>query len=396
MLHILNCVRDDKFIDELIEVMDASSSSVDHTFVIFSETQEYYYHNIHNTSRINILKDDEFLPLLEDNKYDAVVLHNLSSIPLQLIVEIPKSISLFWFSWGFDIYTMPYYRPFVKINLYHTLTKKYLNGTAINKIKLVHAFINSYLNRKKLQKAVNRVDYYSGVLPVEYDLMKNNKFFKAEKVVFNYFNLNSNIKEENINDPVACGNTFLIGNSCYPTNNHLDILECLYKNNLTNYKIYSFLSYGGMKEYTDKVKEIGRKYFGNNFIPIEDFLPYDKFKEVIMSCGNVIMGHERQQAMGNVYLSLWNGCKVFFSETSVTYNYLKNLGYKIFAIQHDLTDSIINTNMSKEDILINRRLEIKYLSPEICMKRILDIYNILEQKKINVLVDLNLINKIKI
>jgi hypothetical protein len=135
-----------------------------------------------------------------------------------------------------------------------------------------------------------------------------------------------------------------------------------------------------MKEYTDEVKKVGKKYFGDKFVPIEEFLPFDKFREITMSCGNVIMPQERQQAMGNIYLSLWNGCKVFFSETSVTYKFLKSMGFKIYTIQHDLTDSVINTNISKNDILNNRKLEVKYLSSEVCMKRIHDIYRMLELK----------------
>jgi dTDP-N-acetylfucosamine:lipid II N-acetylfucosaminyltransferase len=212
-------------------------------------------------------------------------------------------------------------------------------------------------------------------------MMLKNKFFKAHKVEFNYFDLTSDIRGDNLMASVAQGNNILVGNSGDFTNNHLDIFEYLHRLNLKDNKIYSFLSYGGTKEYKDKVKEVGLSYFGNNFIPIEEYLPYDKFSDIILSCGNVIMGHERQQAMGNIYMSLWNGCKLFLSETSVAYNCLKKRGYKLFTIQNDLNELTINREMPLHDKMENRKLLVKYNSPKVFMEKIHKIYDLIEKSQ---------------
>jgi dTDP-N-acetylfucosamine:lipid II N-acetylfucosaminyltransferase len=382
MLHILNCLTDDKFIDNLIEVLDASSENVFHDFGYISDTKKEEFTYIKNANRIKVIRKDDFLPLLIKEKYDAVVLHNFVSLPIPLIISVPKNILVLWFAWGFDIYSMPVHKPLVKIaNLYSPLTKEQIKGTILDRFRHCHAIIDSYLKRDILKRAIKRVDYFSGVLPNEYKLLQSNSFFKAQKVEFNYFSLNSNIKEDNINTSIAQSNNILVGNSGDPTNNHLDIFEYLHRLNLKDSNVYCFLSYGGTTDYKNKVKDVGLLYFGDHFIPIENFLPYNQFSDIIMSCGNVIMGHERQQAMGNVFQSLWNGCKLFLSETSVAYKYMKTSGYRLYTIQNDLNKSTINQKMNLQDIINNRKLLIKYNSSEVQMRKIYKIYEVLADHK---------------
>ena len=171
----------------------------------------------------------------------------------------------------------------------------------------------------------------------------------------------------------------MIGNSGDCFNNHLDLFERLKGINITGNKIYSFLSYGGTKLYKDKVKFVANKYFRDNFIPLEHFLSYEEFCKIINSCGNVIMGHERQQAMGNIYTSLWNGCKIYVSETSILYQYMKNNGFNVYTIQKDLNEYNINTEMSFNAKLGNRKTLIKLQSPKVNMEKIHRIYEILEE-----------------
>jgi dTDP-N-acetylfucosamine:lipid II N-acetylfucosaminyltransferase len=382
MLHILNCIRNDKFFDDLIDVLDASGDGVIHDFIFISDNKNFKFAYIKKRQRINIIAEGEVTTLFNKENYDAVVLHSISSLPLYLIKRIPKIIPVFWFAWGFDMYTIPVYKPLIKLdNLYQPLTKKIIKGNIINQIQHLHAIIDSYIRRKELQQAVKRIDYFSGVLPLEYDLMEHNRRFRAQKVEFNYFNLNSDIQRKNLSSSVSKSSNILVGNSCDATNNHLDVFKILHGLNLINNKIYCLLSYGGTKDYQAKVKYIGKSYFRDNFIPIEEFLPYNEFSNIIMSCGNVIMGHERQQAMGNIFRALWNGCKVYLSETSVAYRYLKELGLHLFTIQNDLNDLILNKMMPLQYVMENREILIKNYSPEICMNKIQKIYGMLENLK---------------
>lgn len=308
-------------------------------------------------------------------------MHGLGSFPNNLINQLPQGIKLIWFAWGYDIYTYRACRPFISISLYHPLTAKVIKGNIINQIRLFHAKVYAYCKRVEINKQLARIDFFSGVLQNEYDLMLRNKSFRAQKLDFNYFRLNSEIRIENINAPYVHSNNILIGNSGDPTNNHLDIFDIIYKKKIINNKVYSFLSYGGNEIYREVVKASGKLYFKDKFIPIDVFLTYDKFNNLIMDCGNVIMAHERQQAVGNIIQSLWNGCKVFLSETSIAYKYFKECGYHLYTIQKDLNLETINCNIPFKYILDNRKLLIENFSPLYLMKKIYDICDIIDKKK---------------
>ena len=66
--------------------------------------------------------------------------------------------------------------------------------------------------------------------------------------------------------------------------------------------------------------------------------------------------HERQQAMGNIYTALNMGCKVFLSNTSPVFTFLKKLGVYVYSIQNDLSTSEINTPLTEEEKSHNRNI----------------------------------------
>src|SRR5574344_1015326 len=106
MIHILNCITDEKFIDNLIDVLDSSQDEMLNDYVLLSEKKMLTFKYIKNSNRIIILNQKELLTFLIKGNYFAVMLHRWSSLPTQVIINIPQSIKVFWFAWGFDIYTM--------------------------------------------------------------------------------------------------------------------------------------------------------------------------------------------------------------------------------------------------------------------------------------------------
>ena len=60
--------------------------------------------------------------------------------------------------------------------------------------------------------------------------------------------------------------------------------------------------------------------------------------------------------MGNVFMCFSRGIKVFLYSDSIAYKSLKNDGYIIFSIDHDMSPIALQTVLSNEDALINYRL----------------------------------------
>ena len=99
------------------------------------------------------------------------------------------------------------------------------------------------------------------------------------------------------------------------------------------------------------------------------FMPFEEYNSIIKSCSIAIFAHERQQALGNILMCLWNGCKVFLSKNSIVYKYLKSLGTVIYSIQDDLTRDFVASKMYECDIYKNRGIiTVNYSSKSINSK----------------------------
>lgn len=354
-MKILNCITDEKFIDKLIEDCEQTKGEHIHDYVIFTEVQELKY--IKNKQFIKFVAPCNFINYIIKHNYNALVIHSLRSIPFFLLRKIPNNIKVAWKAWGYDIYSFPHPSiPFVKIKgMYHQGTKKAIRLNLKNSLQYKHAYLYTLFNYPKIKQCIRRIDFFSGVLPEEFDFMKKHTYFHATRFNLNYATFDNLISIENLDSPITNQNNILIGNSGDPTNNHLDIFQILYKRNIKDIPIYAPLSYGGSKKYIEKVVQLGYKLFGKQFHPIIDFLPIKEYFKIIKSCSNVIMGHERQQAMGNINYALWQGCKVFLFDSSITYKHLQSHNFKIFSIQQNLESIQLTSYLNKEDVINNRK-----------------------------------------
>ena len=210
----------------------------------------------------------EFLILCNEGLYDAVFLHAIDSFPYDKIPLIPKDVKVFWMVWGYDLYDHPRKNPMIKMALYKPKTLEacpYLqNSLSLKNIlriikKGIYSIFSSNYSSKNYIKAVARIDYFSGVLPNEYDLLKHVSYFKAKRVVYAYVCLEDMYDELPLTPPVI-GNNILVGNSAAETNNHLDILDYIKDFKPVDCKIISALSYSGPQKYIDVVSMLTEKF----------------------------------------------------------------------------------------------------------------------------------------
>lgn len=243
---------------------------------------------------------------------DVIILHSLYSLPMDIIPLVNQSIKLCWFSWGYDIYeNQPPLLPLVKIdNIYGKRTleiSQIKNDSVITTKQKVRKKISEFLwpiSNEMLKSSINRIDFFSGVIPDEYDLLSAYRFFNARKILFSYPSSNDIFSCEKIDsDVLISGTNILIGNSATETNNHLDIFDILVTMDLQGRQLVVPLSYGSQC-YRDKVIEVGKMLFDDKFVPITDFLPLNDYKSLLNSCSVAIFAHERQQAVGNILISL--------------------------------------------------------------------------------------------
>ena len=379
MLKIVHCFTDEKFVKNAIEGFEFLKEKCESKYIHVTNPKRKEYKYISHIPQIIKVERDFFIEFLEKEQFDILVLHNFKSLPYGLTAKIPKDIRVVWFAWGFDIYGKVLNRPFVEIpNMYHKETLKLLEPTLKERIQLIKAWIKRSLRKHIIIKAVNRVDYFSGVIPEEYDMMRHLPFFKAKPVDFRYASPYGGIKLSLLGEEASkLGNDILIGNSGDPRNNHADIFMKLKDIDLGNRKVVVPLSYGGTKRYRDQIKSIGKEIWGDRFIAIENFMPLQEYEKVISSCGFRIFGQERQQAMGNIGIALRTGCKVFVYKSSIIYKHFEKYQIKLYSIEDELNTDGLKCMPSQEETYINRKRAIeKSLTSEQCnrLHRLIDYF----------------------
>lgn len=366
-LRILNLVCDEKFIDNQIALYkEAFPSLARNDFVCVTKVSQL---KTITSPEVSIIPPSSILQFIQDGNYDIVFLHSLYVLPLELIPQIPASIKVFWCSWGYDIYYPKAGKPLVQVKLYKSIAQKLVRRTIPLKRRLKN-LAKKILRRNQLKKkreileaAVHRIDFYSGIIPEEYEKMKQNSFFRAAPFEYRYTRpaKATYIREESLNDPLQTGENILLGNSADLSNNHCDaMIELRKRIDSKERKVVVPLSYPPGID-IQPILNCGKKLFGNSFTPLAGFLPFAEYSKIVNSCGYVIMYHERQQAFGNITLSLWNGSKVFLSKTSLLYSYLKSNGFVIYSVQDDLIPNAF-TPMNYNDIIHNRKLLIDLFS----------------------------------
>lgn len=374
---ICNIVPDEKFIDGIIDGMDLFSEKWETKWVICSGDSKKLVYIKNHANRIRRIVENSVVDFIENNRCDAVILHSFNVIPPWVIVQIPQNVKVFWFGWGYDIYNFPIYKPFLKWNLYKRLTSRYVRFSIymnLYHLKLIMKYVlNGYGNL--YNKALSRVDFFSGVVDFEYGLLKNNPNFRAQKVQFSYSSL-SDLQSFDSYEKYK-GDNILLGNSAALTNNHLDIIEYLKKVELNDRKLIIPLSYAGPKVYMKKVEKAFKKAFDTNAVALMDFMPFDEYKHYIQSCSIAVFFMERQQAMGNIASALGHGCKVFLSDKNPVYQYYKDFGMSIFSVEKDFNNDALSAPLSDNEIEKNRAILTKLYGYNAYVEKLTTIYDAL-------------------
>lgn len=377
MLRIIHCITDEKFVNDIITSFEFMSDRCVSRYVHITNYNHSNYRFLSKYFQVEYLNSLQLKNEFSSHSCDVVFLHNIQSLPYECISQIPTNIKVVWLAWGFDIYGHMGSRPFIHIpNMLHSETKRLLwtnwNKQLIESTKIVLKFFRN----KKIKHAVERVDYFSGIIPEEYDMMCDVSYFHAKQIDFRYLSPLSNItlslleKEQ----PVR-GKNILIGNSGDPSNNHADIFKKLSKLDLFDRRIYVPLSYGENHKYIEKIKKIGKKIWGDNFVALEDYMPYEEYRKIISSCGFRFFGHERQQALGNINMALMDGCKLFLSDSSVLWNHLSKMGIKLYSIQKDVDQKSLFDLMDLDQANNNRK---KIIEDLLTATQINRLYNMID------------------
>ncbi|KJV44734.1 hypothetical protein VH96_05980 [Acinetobacter indicus] len=283
-----------------------------------------------------------FLKLMfETNRADKIILHGLFNIYAVLLFVLNPWLlkKCYWVIWGGDLYSFMFPKNSLKYKF-----KEMIRGFVIKRIGFLLTYVKGDVDLARRHygargEYIETIGYLSNVIPSNIPASENNK--------------------KNIN--------ILVGNSADPTNNHFDALDKLAKFKNEDIRIHVPLSYGD-KDYAKKVIDYGKSLFGDKFISITEFIPYNEYMHFLKDIDIAVFNHRRQQAMGNTINLLAMGKKVYLREGTTQKEFFNNLAVQTFNI-----DNIdISINFSGK---VNFQILEKYFSRQnlkIQWKRILE------------------------
>ena len=228
------------FIDFVAEHFDITQ----HQFV-FLQAPQYKYGMTKETDVIWIDKKYKVVELL---KYmyeaDKIIIHGLwSNHLIKLLFLQPWLLKkCYWVMWGGDFYFPE---------------------------------TQSWIKKQVIKNMGHFITYIKG----DYELVK--QWYGANGEYHECFMYTSNLyKEYNIKPKEHSTINIQLGNSADPTNHHIEVLQSLVKFKDENIQIFVPLSYGD-KEYAKEVILKGKEIFGDKFIPLTEFMPFEKYLEFL-------------------------------------------------------------------------------------------------------------------
>lgn len=311
MKRILHIFPPSTFLKPYLELINSNFEAENHIFVVpgynakgddFSD-----YNNVLCINKDNRFSGWRRLASLILNS-EKTIIHGFTDPRLMLLLDFLVFFNrglrkkLYWYIWGGDIY-------------FHVFRKKNLKDTSLELLK------KSAI--KKIGNVVTGSKY-------PYDLLK--EWYKVSpKSYTGFYPDTTDMKEMELEiSQNKESKLVLLGNSASDTNEHIEAIDRLKELRKTNeFKVVCPLSYGD-KDYAKKIAAYGEKKLGNDFIPLFDFMAPKDYLKLLSTVDVAIMNHRRQQAFGNIRMLLYLGKKVYIRKEAYTFDFLTDIGVKIF------------------------------------------------------------------
>ena len=337
---------------EFIELIHSHFNIEEHLFIIIKEKNKKIHidpEKFRNVKMFNF--KGNFLTKFFTIRYitirklmkqaENIFIHYLTEELSGILFGFRGKAKIIWIMWGADLYK---YLPLI---LYDNHTLELLVKLESKAKSIIKRFYYSFFHQIR-KSVIKRIDYV--ISPHRGDVRLLMKYFKIKAVWISQAIYPNPVDFEKLDKIVGSidekfnykkndGKLLLLGNSGFPTNNHLDIMIRLSKMKEQNFEIICPLSYGP-PIYIKKIIEKGKILFGDRFIPLLDFLNPDKYFGILKQIDLAIMYHNRQQGMGNVHILVYLGKPICMKKTSGFF-YLVERGVSVFSTQ-DLERIILN------------------------------------------------------
>lgn len=296
----------------------------------------------------SLQNEDEVSKQIDFSQISVVVVHLLTlHKELFILKHISPKVPVVWWVYGGDLYNDFLYRK--GYILYAPKTLPFVLSTQRD-IFIFKRFVYNHLYRPWIDKKfLKRI---KGIIPCEqpdYDLA-------CELLGRTLDLVNISPRGKIIELPFAEGDDICIGHSASMTNNHLYALDIIKKIPLGNSKLVLPLSYNVQSlYYKEEVMSQYSQCFGEKVSFLLDYQNIEEYRRGFLNYKAALYPCWRQEALGNIFICLQLGIRVFLSIHNPCYQYLKKLGYYVYAME-DITGLNSLTPLSLMEREHNRNL----------------------------------------
>lgn len=314
---------------------------------------------INNSELITVVHDEKEMDLYFSNPdIDIVFFHGLWPWFYKYYGLIRDDVITIWFCYGQELYeTVPGYPCLIRQKLFKPRSFWFYYKDYIKRFHFFRAIIGYVLPFYDLLRGntdrrhlISRMDYIQTPLRIEYEMLKKLSYFKAKPFKMDGRGIEPEESRIVFHEK---GGSILINHSAAFTNNVLDVMKVLSRNNVRGRELLFPIVYG-YEEVKEKVKQY-EGFNGNKTVFIENKLPLREYEMLMASCTHAIYGTLRQQALGNIFNCFRTGVKVFLYKDSMNYRQLKQDGFAVFAIE-DISESELSVPLTKDEAIRNNRL----------------------------------------
>lgn len=174
----------------------------------------------------------------------------------------------------------------------------------------------------------------------------------------------------------------MVGHSATKDDNHIEVLDNLYRNPLKDsIEIVLPLNYGD-HEYAKAVIDHAQKLFPGRCNAILNRLDMPNYIRLLWSIDIAIFHSTRQIALGNIYMLMHMGKKICIPSGSIMYNFFVGEGVRIYDSNH-LEANEAMQQLTEKEATIEKQYVFQYIDKTACIKRWEGIFQRLKDQKEN-------------
>lgn len=287
----VHVIFNDKFCVPFVDFINKNYNNQEHVFLTFKMFKEHPFPIASNVYKIMGMQGLDF----KSNNIEKIIVHSLFwDQCVDYLYHKPDVLNqkCYWMIWGGDLY----------------------NAKRNKKEDFV---------RKGFKGYISDTDGDCDVVKNKYNLSNKAYFNSAYAFPITGEMVRKALEKKKNHDYIQ----IQINNSSDDsTLSMLDTLKIFANQNI---KIVTILSYGKL-EFKNEIISKGKDIFGDKFSYLDKYLSPEDYAEWLSNNDIYILNQNRQQGLGNSFVSLASGVKLFINSFVTTYNHFNDKGIKVY------------------------------------------------------------------